>query len=231
MNKRARILLLATVTLTVPLFSQVAKDLKVTVEEIQAFMEPDVLQNTQLKSLPAEEEWIQSPSYLWFVNKRGVSKRGNFPAGCQTEIEKLPGGVLKIKNGPHVFEKKVMDNLEEVLASPDGSMLMFLYSEVFGDISRYTVWLLDLVTGKEDKITNDPVGFAEFSPNSKYIITEGLHLIDAKVNGNERTEISLGEFSYPELLGWSKDGRKLIFISYENWEGPKYAKKYLAHLR
>ncbi len=212
-----------------PAYSQPAKDMKVSVKELKTYTAPDVLENPDLKSLPSNEEWVQPAAYRWFVMNGTPSKNPEFPAGCPVEVQKGPDNSLQIKKDDRVFQKNELQDLEQVVASPDGSMVMLYYSEISGDVSRYTIWLVDLDKGKEAKITSEPVGLAEFSPDSKYIVLEGVDLIDASVE--KRTAISLGQFTYPDVLGWSKDGSKLILLSYDNWEDPQYAIKYLISLK
>lgn len=227
MNKRVTFFVLAIVFNFTLLFSQVASNLKVSVKDLKTYTPPNLLENPDLKALPREEEWIKPPYYLWFVMNGKVSKNTRFPTGCSVDVQNSSDGSIQIKKGNHVFQITELKDLEEIVSSPDGSMVMLYYTEVYGDVSRYSVWLVDLEKNKKEKITSNPVGLAEFSPDSKFIIMEGLTLIDAKVDGKKRTSVFLGEFAYPEVLGWSKDGRKLILVSYENWENPQYAKKYL----
>ncbi|MBU1108488.1 MAG: hypothetical protein KKB51_17570 [Candidatus Riflebacteria bacterium] len=216
-----------------PVYSQQAKDLKIKLTELKTYLHPisnETGENPDLDSLPLKEEWIQTQNYLWSVIDKKVYENPTLPQECPIQVQIGPDLLLSIKNGSSEFKKDNLENLEKIVASPDGSMVMLYYAEVYGDISRHTIWLVDLRKAMEDRITDEPVGFAEFSPDSKYIVIEGLSLIDATVEHDRRTSISPGQFSYPRILGWSKDCKKLVLLSYENWIHPEYAKKYLFEL-
>ncbi|MDR0276198.1 MAG: hypothetical protein LBI48_12870 [Burkholderiaceae bacterium] len=127
------------------------------------------------------------------------------------------------------------DDSRSTVKAPDGSFSLIVtpFREPCGDTQKYTVIFQDS-SGKSRPLTAGGCEGAEslagISPDSKYILLSGLRYVDVK-----KWEICplLGkpDYGYQNILGWSRDGNKILIRDYNSLENADEAFEYLIKIK
>lgn len=212
------------------LYAAQADPLTLSIKTITKISPVD-LADPGLVALPADGSWIKAKACVWSLSSGQLllpAQDENCPVAIRVEKERLWIGDSKIEIKKH-------KGLDSIISSPDGKKALLLYgSNDGGDFPTHNVELMDVGTGKVSKITKQPAAIAEFSPDSKFVVTDGAvrennssstHLAFVDTKGSGVFGQILFRPSCTQVLGWSKDGKKVMTISYSSWLNPELAVK------
>jgi hypothetical protein len=224
------------ITTANPTPMQLAKDIKVVKKTLLAeYNRPRSL--ARIETFPSGVRWAINRGFQWNIDNTHVReslKNQNNP--FRVTVKHLNNGKQRIEitkktTSETIYESDSYIDLRHVMAAPDGSLFLVFEMQPFGDIERYRVTLVDSNTGLANPLTKAPVSFAEFSPDSKFVLVEGMVLMDAVASENRtQTTLDINRAGYERIIGWSEDGKKLAVLVYENWEKPKWVQKWLIEL-
>lgn len=202
-----------------PAMASPAASLRPSVKVLRTFTGPGIAANPEVETPPALPGLVSARSLAWSLECGEPTSQdpGSFAVRLASSGLLLVGASASCRLGKD-------DTPERVVFSPAGDRALLFFPVVHGDIARFRVDLLDLATHARGTVSLDPVAFAEFTPDGRYLLTEGPALLDADPDPAGRTRLDLEpRLPYARVLGWIGSGPAAVLVTYQNWEAPREA--------
>jgi len=157
----------------------------------------------------------------------GKSERGLYEEWVRWLEEGYERGSALVRQHPvqgRILEKKGIGNFHP-LFSPDGRRVAYLSNRGEDYLSRLSLWVCDLETGKRRKFVCGVTSSVSWSPDGERLVyakktartRQGSHYYDLYIYDlNSKKEKRMTRFLRARQPDWSKDGRRFVCVVEED---------------